>query len=309
MDINPKDVLTTQEACGLLRVTRQTLYSWVLKGKITPWKKLPEGSGWLFLRQELGGRPFKKYERKKAPQKGISILLISRDPLVLGEPVEALGKREYQVLTAGDIFEGLDIFKKHPSDLILLDMDIPGPISAWRRLSAMKEQMKFLGGDIPPFFLFSGKFTRPDDAAMALKEGAWDYLNKPFDPGVFLARAERILRRRVQSEMQSSGPTVQSKDGLIVLDNQRRMVQVFKRKKDKTAAVNRLTPKEFDLLSLLLKREGWVFNRRLLLEIVWGYVVDIDTRTVDRHIENLRKKLGPQGVRLEAFYGRGYCLA
>ena len=107
---------------------------------------------------------------------------------------------------------------------------------------------------------------------------------------------------------QSDEP-LESRDGCLSIDQGRRMIEIKNGPQDKQSMVSRLTPKEMGLLLLMMQRPGRIFSKQMLLEIVWGYAKGIKTRTVDRHIENLRMKLRPQQYRIETHYGLGYSFA
>ena len=131
------------------------------------------------------------------------------------------------------------------------------------------------------------------DRIVGFELGADDYVAKPFHPRELALRCQSILRRLHRN----------SEDvivlGQVHLDNTKHEVWVNQKR------VN-LTATEFNLLALLMKRKGQVQSRDTLLQDVWGYGGEMDTRTIDTHIRRLREKLSDEAERLETVRGIGY---
>src|SRR5437588_3854254 len=121
------------------------------------------------------------------------------------------------------------------------------------------------------------------DKIIGLEVGADDYLTKPFNPRELVARVKSILRRATPDRKERESDVMQHGD--LVIDAGRREVKVRETE-------IQLAPKEFDLLWELLDHRGLVLTRDQLLERVWGYTFAGDTRTVDVHVRQLRRKLG-----------------
>jgi DNA-binding response OmpR family regulator len=134
------------------------------------------------------------------------------------------------------------------------------------------------------------------DKIIGLEVGADDYLTKPFNPGELVARVKSILRRAnpERRELESSALEL----GELRIDSGRREVTV-------AGDEIQLAPKEFDLLWELLDHRGLVLTRDQLLERVWGYTFAGDTRTVDVHVRQLRRKLG-DACPVVTVWGVGY---
>ncbi|HEY3291350.1 MAG TPA: response regulator transcription factor, partial [Anaerolineae bacterium] len=139
------------------------------------------------------------------------------------------------------------------------------------------------------------------DKIVGLELGADDYLTKPFNPRELMARIKAILRRsraEVDSRTEAILPLNLAR---LTVDRARREVLVAGRSV-------RLRAKEFDLLVLLLENKGIVFKRDRLLELVWGFDFAGETRTVDVHVAQLRKRIAGSGVEVETVFGVGYKL-
>jgi DNA-binding response OmpR family regulator len=177
--------------------------------------------------------------------------------------------------------------------LILLDLMLPGEdgLAICQRLRK--------SGDIPILMLTAK--ADPIDRVVGLEIGADDYLTKPFNPRELVARIKSILRRSSQTARSSRPQEAAMEHGNLRIDAGRREVTVSGRQVQ-------LAPKEFDLLWELLDHRGLVLTRDQLLERVWGYTFAGDTRTVDVHVRQLRRKLGDD-CPVATVWGVGYKVA
>ena len=170
---------------------------------------------------------------------------------------------------------------------------LPGEdgISILRRLRAVRETAKL------PVILLTAKNTEYDKV-VGLDSGADDYVAKPFGMMELVARIRAVLRRTQDSPPGEGGgrPLVA---GSICVDERAHSVHVG-------ADEVQLTLKEYQLLCLLMKNQGAVLTRDVLLENIWGYGNESETRTVDVHIRTLRQKLGAGGALIETVRGVGY---
>ncbi|MBI4054662.1 MAG: response regulator transcription factor [Elusimicrobia bacterium] len=148
--------------------------------------------------------------------------------------------------------------------------------------------------------LISGKATMPQDTVVALESGADDYLFKPFDPRILLARVQALIRRQIWMGAGSEEDSVLSSGKLQVQLLERRVLAG-----ERPVSLTRL---EFELLVYFLRNPQRTLGRRELLEAVWKYPDDLETRTVDKHVENIRRKLGSIGKRVETVPTIGYRL-
>ncbi|MDF2951765.1 MAG: phoP [Anaerocolumna sp.] len=212
-----------------------------------------------------------------------------------------LEREGYQVLKAETGEEALELLEKNKVDLVLLDWMLPGMdgIEVLRRIRADQGKRKM------PVILLTAK-NDEISKVVGLEVGSDDYLAKPFGIYELLARIKAVLRRS-EGDFESRE---EEKEEKIVIDyleinRARRTVSVH-------GEFVELSYKEFELLYLLAKNRGIVFTRDNLLEKVWGYDYIGETRTVDVHISNLRKKIEAdesQPVYIKTVRGMGYKFA
>lgn len=188
--------------------------------------------------------------------------------------------------------EGKSFFKtleEETPELVLLDIMLPGEdgMSILKKLKASKRTKNI------PVIMLTAKGTE-FDKVMGLDAGADDFVVKPFGMMELLSRIKAVLRRTQKTE------SVEDYElGSIRMDTQKHRVFV----NDEEIS---LTLKEYDLLKYLLKNSNIVLSRDQLLEKIWGYDFDGETRTVDVHVRTLRQKLGEAGEYIETVRGVGY---
>lgn len=172
-------------------------------------------------------------------------------------------------------------------DLILLDIMLPD-------MNGFEVCKTIQSLNIPIIMLTAKNDIK--DKLYGLELGADDYITKPFDGRELIARIKTILRRVDKYNVkEDTNITV----GLIVINTMERTVQID----GKDIA---LTPKEFDLLLLFCENQRKVFSRENILELVWGYEFIGDSRTVDMHVQRLRRKLGKCNSYVKTIFGIGY---
>ena len=229
------------------------------------------------------------------PQKKI---LIIEDDAASRQVVRLAMQAETHILLeapTGD--EGLDLARSESPDLILLDINMPGMsgLDVCRKLRAE--------GSLVPIIMLTGK-ADTIDKVVGLEVGADDYVTKPFEVRELIARIGAHLRRGEATAGVVPNKTRYEFPGLS-LDLSRR--QVWRDGEEVS-----LTVTEFNVLALLASRPGQVFSRSDLLRDVWGYEVDIETRTVDAHVYRLRKKIEVDSERpryIHSVPGIGYRFA
>lgn len=185
---------------------------------------------------------------------------------------------------------GRDLFQNPLPDLILLDIMLPGD-DGYTILNKLKQNSRTK--DIPVIMLTAK--TSELDKVKSLDAGADDYVEKPFVIMELISRIKAVLRRSKKNESR-----VESfKD--IVVDYDRYLVTV----KEKEV---KLTHKEFELLYYLVKNQGLVLSREKIMNEVWGFEFEGETRTIDVHIRTLRLKLGDAGKYIHTIRNVGYKL-
>lgn len=179
--------------------------------------------------------------------------------------------------------------KKAMPDLVLLDIMLPEEdgMSIMAELRQSKETRQL------PVILLTAKGSE-FDKVQGLDAGADDYVAKPFGVMELLSRVRAVLRR---SRLDREQPVLQV--GKILMNQEERRVLADGRELQ-------LTFKEFELLRFLMENENMVLSRDKLLDIVWGYDSEVETRTVDVHIRSLRQKLGDLGELIETIRNVGY---
>ena len=213
-----------------------------------------------------------------------NILIVEDDEAIAGLISASLSDEGYRCVCALDGEEGADCFEREPFDLVLLDIMLP-KIDGYELLEYIKPS------GTPVIFLTAKGEVK--DRIRGLKQGADDYLTKPFQVGELLARVEAVLRRFGKSER-----TLEFMDITIHLDARRVL------KGDKEVE---LTNKEFDLLTELVRNKHIALSREKLYEKIWGEPYTGETRTLDSHIRNLRKKLGLEN-QIKTVFRIGYRL-
>ena len=228
-----------------------------------------------------------------APTGGERILVVDDEPDIVALVVYHLAKAGFRISTASNGADALRLAQQDRPALIVLDLMLPG-MSGLEVLEQLRADES--GQDIA-VLLLTARRDEPD-RIKGLSSGADDYLTKPFSPQELVLRVRNILRRMAQT--QSGLPDV-VRVGPILIDRSAHRVTVDNAELD-------LTPTEFKLLITLAERRGRVQSRALLLEIVWDAAPDIQTRTVDMHVQRLRTKLGAAGELIETVRGFGYRL-
>ena len=201
-----------------------------------------------------------------------------------------LKQRGFVSQSVNDPKRALEVAKTFKPDLIVLDIMMP-ELSGLQVCRMIRQESTLKG--IPIIFL-SAK-TEEGDRIEGFESGADDYVCKPFSPKELMLRVLVILKRAGDGD---DGQAVLEVNG-INLDVEHHSVRVH----DKAVE---LTATEFRLLRLLMQERGKVQTRETLLQKVWNYENDMETRTVDTHMRRLREKLGEEGSGLETVRGVGY---
>ncbi len=217
-----------------------------------------------------------------------SILIVEDESSIASFVALYLKNAGYSVRTVAKGADALDQVSSDPPSLTILDLMLPDidGIEVCRRIRKTS--------DVPILMLTAR--DEDVDKIIGLEVGADDYMTKPFNPRELVARVKSILRRSTPDRRQAESALIRHGD--LSIDAGRREVRVGE---DEI----QLAPKEFDLLWELLDHRGLVLTRDQLLERVWGYTFAGDTRTVDVHVRQLRRKLGDASP-IVTVWGVGY---
>lgn len=203
----------------------------------------------------------------------------------------ALKTAEFQVMGFENAASFYKRMKEQQPDLILLDIMLPDEdgVSILKKLKSRPDTENI------PIIMMTAKSSEYDKV-LGLDSGADDYITKPFGVMELISRVKAVIRRSDRSKG-SAGEVL--KIGELVLDEQKH--EVYARRQ----AVS-LTFKEFELLSYLMKNRGLVLSRDKILNTIWNYEYEGESRTVDVHIGSLRQKLGTCGDFIKTIRGIGY---
>ncbi len=190
----------------------------------------------------------------------------------------------YECMEAEDGEKAIQILNKIEPDIVLLDIMLP-------KLDGYQIAESFIKKDIPVIFLTAKESVT--DKVKGLKLGADDYIVKPFEAMELLARIETVLRRKGRESNSFKYKNIE--------------VDFSKREVSSNGNKIEVTSQEFNLLEVLIKNKNLALSRDTLLEKAWGYDYLGDTRTVDIHIQRLRKKLDWEDV-IVTVYKYGYRL-
>ncbi len=219
------------------------------------------------------------------------ILVVDDEPDITALVAYHLAKAGHRVSTAANGPDALKAAREERPDIIILDVMLPG-VSGYDVLAELRrlEETRDVG-----VILLTARREEPD-RIRGLSLGADDYLTKPFSPAELALRVKALLRRLAAPAV-AGGSTLSA--GSIVIDRAAHRVAVG-------GTEIELTATEYKLLVTLLERRGRVQTRPQLLETVWEAQPDIQTRTVDMHVQRLRSKLGAAGDLIETVRGFGY---
>lgn len=223
---------------------------------------------------------------------GERILVVDDEPDIVALVVYHLAKSGYRVSSAATGTDAIALAKRDRPSLIVLDLMLPG-MSGFDVLAKLREEEATAGIAV---LMLTARKEEPD-RIRGLELGADDYLTKPFSPQELVLRVAAILRRVSASGETSDILAI----GPIRVDRSAHRVTVNDHEIE-------LTPTEYKLLLTLAERRGRVQGRAQLLETVWDAAPDIQTRTVDMHVQRLRTKLHPAGDLIETVRGFGYRL-
>ncbi len=198
-----------------------------------------------------------------------------------------LQPHSYSCMTASHAQEALTIIKRNKIDIVILDIMMPD-INGFELCKMIREFSEV------PIIMLTARDNQ-EDVVRGLKMGADDYITKPFDENELIARMEALLRRTLPQNIVKINGLVWNKDSFQLVYNNR---------------IIKLTPKEFKMIGYLINNPGIVYEREKFIDLIWGYATDVEGRTIDSHIRNIRDKIRESGYpiddHLKTVWGIGY---
>jgi two-component system, OmpR family, phosphate regulon response regulator PhoB len=220
-----------------------------------------------------------------------TVLVVDDEPEIVALISHHLTQAGYAVSAAYDGAEAIERLRAARPRLVVLDVMLPG-ITGFDVLAAIRAQPAL--EDLPVLMLTA--LRDDEDRIKGLSLGVDDYVTKPFNPEELVLRVNAILRR--------AGAEAQAKE----LTAGRISINLLSQRARIDGRIIDLTPTEYRLLVLLVQQQGRAIERAQLLSDVWAAVPDMQTRTVDVHVQRLRSKLGAIGESVETIRGVGYRL-
>ena len=233
------------------------------------------------------------------------ILVVEDDKTLLEMLKYNLQRREYEVLTAEDGRTGLRLARHEEPDLVILDVMLP-VMDGFEVCRILRKEMSV------PVLMLTAR-TEEIDKIVGLEMGADDYITKPFSMRELLARVKAHLRRveliREDVTAERNGDASQKVKAVSTLTFGNLTIDENRREVSLDGKTLRLKPKEYELLLFLARNKGFALSRTLILERVWGWTYDGNSRTVDVHVRWLREKIEPDSrnaTRIVTVRGVGY---
>jgi DNA-binding response OmpR family regulator len=217
-------------------------------------------------------------------------VLVVEDDNTLSEMIQYNLKRQgYNVLLAGDGRKGLQLARERKPDLIILDVMLPG-IDGFEVCRILRKELSV------PILMLTAR-TEEIDKIVGLEMGADDYITKPFSMRELMARVKANLRRteliREDFASESGAGIIATPQQSLILTFENLTIDENRREVFLDELPLKLKPKEFELLLFLARHQGIAVSRDLILERVWEWTYDGNSRTVDVHVRWLREKIEP----------------
>lgn len=223
-----------------------------------------------------------------------TILVLDDEPGLLKSVKERLELEGYNVLTAQSAEQALGALRRFTPDLLVVDLRLPG-------MSGLDFCRTVRGSDsacrlTPIIFLTTDRSEV--NKVLGLELGGDDYMTKPFSPAEFVARVKALIRRSLSASERGGTEETVSSAGLDI-DYSRHEARAGGQRLE-------LSPKEFEILYLLVRKSGRVMTRQFLMERIWGRPYANTSRVIDTHVKNIRKALGRLEKHLVTVEGLGY---
>jgi two-component system alkaline phosphatase synthesis response regulator PhoP len=223
------------------------------------------------------------------------VLIVEDEPNIASFAKMYLEAAGYRVTVSHRGDEGLDLAEREQPALVVLDLMLPG-IDGYE----VTKRLRSGAGPTPAIVMLTARDDAVDKV-VGLELGADDYITKPFNPRELVARVRAVLRRAETA----AAPAVEAPPASQTYEIDALRVEVGPREAFVGDEQVQLTPKEFDLLTTLIENRGIVLTREQLLERVWGFTFLGDSRTIDVHVRQLRRKLG-ESCPIQTVWGTGY---
>lgn len=206
------------------------------------------------------------------------LLIVDDEPNVASSLALLLGRVGYETTIAHSGTAAIEQINNHAFDLVLLDLNLGDPmmdgLAVCREIRSRRQYL--------PVIMLTVRDSSTDKV-LGLEMGADDYLTKPYD--------ERELLARIRSTLRTVAAASQNRQSATLMIDDHLQIDAMRRRVTRDGAEVQLTPREFDLLLYFATNAGRPFGRAMLLDQVWGWDYAGDTRTVDRHVVELRRKL------------------
>lgn len=219
----------------------------------------------------------------------MKILVADDDERILRLLSDYLSFNNYEVISSTDGKEALEIFNSNNIDLVILDVMMP-IYDGWIVCKEIRKKSNV------PIIMLTAKDSDLDQL-FGFDIGADDYVPKPFNIALLLARVKRLLKNNSIQEIESKSLCFKG----IKIDQDKHLVSIDDRNID-------LSPKEYELILYFMKNLNKAIHRETLINVIWGNEYFGDTRTVDTHINRLRNKLGSYTIYLKTVRSFGYKL-
>lgn len=217
-------------------------------------------------------------------------VLIIDDEMVMRQIIAEMFKMEgFIVDQAGDGKSGLELFRKHDYNLVILDVMMP-VMDGWSVCRRIREESSVL-------IVMLTSRDEDDDQLLGYELGVDEYVTKPVNMKVLLAKSIRLLQRVKSDESSTTNQIIEKSN--ITIDKTAYTVKV------KNQMVE-FAPKEYELLLFMIENDGRVLTREQILNIIWGYDYYGDNRVIDTHIKKIRHKLGSEADLIQTVIRTGY---
>lgn len=224
----------------------------------------------------------------------MNVAIVGNDSKSCLQLQDLLERQEYSVFLVSEPAKALSRLEKDPAHLVVVN-GLPSKDAVLELVRTLRAHLALRS---VPILVVDPK-AGPLEVVGLLDAGSDDCLVKPFNGQIFLARVRTLLRRQIWNGAAQEDPVTVLRAGELTL-------KLVERTAALAGAELVLTRLEFDLLSYLVRNQDKALRRSEILEAVWKYPQGVETRTLDKHVETLRRKLGPVGDMIRTVHGVGY---